>query len=416
VRRSDDRVLLGVAAALARWLGVDPIAVRIAFAVLAAAGGAGVVFYVAGVLLIPEERPSTTRRDLGMAVVASAVAVLSLRVVEATGLSLFSTAGAPILLAGAGLGVLWYRARRDRPEDGTLPLRAVAARALGVGAGDGAGARPDDDVRRTVVTRIAVGVLLVAVGVGTFVARGDDPAAAGRAIVSVTVLLVGGLLLAGPWLWGLANELAAERRERIRSEERAELAAHLHDSVLQTLTLIQRHPDRAEDVARLARRQERELRSWLSDPDRGPLGGTLTAALRAAADEVEDAHAVTVESVFVGDRPLDARLRPVVEAAAEAMRNAAVHSGTTTVSLYAEATADGVEVFVRDRGRGFDLDGLPADRRGVTESIVGRMERAGGTASVRTAAGSGTEVALALAVPAPGPAGSTPTAAQERDG
>ena len=390
MRRSGDRVLLGVAATLARWLGVDPVAVRIAFVVLAAAGGAGVVLYAAAVLLIPEDRPSTLRRDIGMAVVASAVAVLALQAVDAAGLSLFSAAGAPILLAGAGLGVLWYRARRDRPEDSPLPFRAVAERALGAGGTSG------ESVRRTVITRIAIGVLLVAVGVGTFVARGDDPAAAGRAIVSVTVLLLGGLLLAGPWLWGLANELAAERRGRIRSEERAELAAHLHDSVLQTLTLIQRHPDRAEEVARLARRQERELRSWLSDPDGRPLGGTVTAALRSAADDVEDRHGVTVESVFVGDRPLDARLRPVVEAAAEAMRNAAVHSGTTTVALYAEATAGGVEVFVRDRGRGFDLDDLPdrpPRRHRVDHRADGASRRKGGRADRDRM---GTEVALSI--------------------
>jgi phage shock protein PspC (stress-responsive transcriptional regulator) len=398
VRRSDDRLLLGVAASLARWLGVDPIAVRIAFAVLAAAGGAGVVMYAAGVLLIPEEHPSTARRDVGLTVVAVAVSVLALQVVDATGLTLFSSVGAPSLLAGAGLAILWYRARRDRPDERPLPFRDVAARAVGAGGTGGATA---DEVRLTLVTRVVIGGLLVAVGVGTFVAKGDDVAAAGRTIVSVTVLLLGGLLLAGPWLWRLAGELATERRQRIRSEERAELAAHLHDSVLQTLTLIQRHPDRAEEVARLARRQERELRSWLSDPDGRPLGGTLTTALRSAADDVEDRHGVTVESVFVGERPLDGRLRAVVEAAAEAMRNAAAHSGAATVSLFAEADGHGVEVFVRDRGRGFDLDHLPPDRRGVAESIIGRMERAGGTASVRTRPGAGTEVALALDAPAP---------------
>jgi signal transduction histidine kinase len=201
--------------------------------------------------------------------------------------------------------------------------------------------------------------------------------------------------MAGPWLLRLSSDLSEEREARVRSEERADVAAHLHDSVLQTLALIQRSAGDPTTVSRLARAQERDLRSWLFD-SAGDGPATLAAALRAAAAEVEDAHGVPVEVVCVGDAPVAESDRPLVLAAREAMNNAAKHSGASTVDVYAEATASGVEIFVRDRGVGFDPDRMADDRHGVRSSIIGRMERHGGSASVRSVPGEGTEVRLSL--------------------
>jgi signal transduction histidine kinase len=176
------------------------------------------------------------------------------------------------------------------------------------------------------------------------------------------------------------------------------VAAHLHDSVLQTLALIQKNADDSRAVARLARAQERDLRSWLYG-DSAATDTTVAGALRTAAAEVEDSHGVPVEVVTVGDTALVEQVRPLVLAAREAMVNAAKHSGADKVDVYAETTAGQVEVFVRDRGRGFDLDGVPEDRLGMRRSIIDRMQRHGGTAKVRSAPGEGTEVRLSMPLP-----------------
>jgi signal transduction histidine kinase len=197
-------------------------------------------------------------------------------------------------------------------------------------------------------------------------------------------------------LWRLARERDEERAERIRSEERADLAARVHDSVLQTLALIQREADDPRRIATLARRQERELRGWLYPDSARVDGESLSAALEAAATEIEELHGVRVELVRIGDRPLDERLRVLVLAAREAMANAARHSGVDEVAVFAEAGEDGVSVFVRDRGGGFDPAAVPADRRGIADSIRGRMDRIGGSATVTAAPGEGAEVELKL--------------------
>jgi signal transduction histidine kinase len=199
----------------------------------------------------------------------------------------------------------------------------------------------------------------------------------------------------GPWLFRLAGDLSEERAARVRSQERADVAAHLHDSVLQTLALIQKHSEDGRTVATLARAQERDLRAWLY-ADEAPPDTSVSSALRAAAAEVEDAHGVPVEVVTVGDVPASDRLRPLVLAAREAMVNAAKHSGAEKVDVYAEMADGQTEVFVRDRGRGFELGGVPEDRLGVRNSIVDRMERHGGSAVIRTAPAEGTEVRLAM--------------------
>jgi signal transduction histidine kinase len=202
-------------------------------------------------------------------------------------------------------------------------------------------------------------------------------------------------LLLGPWIVRLARQLGVERRERIRSEERAEVAAHLHDSVLQTLALIQRTADSPHETVSLARRQERELRAWLYGA-RSPTASTVAAALDGVVTEVEALHDVTVEVVTVGDGPLDERRAALVAAVREAVLNAARHSGAAEVSVFVECGPEATTAFVRDRGSGFDVARVPPDRRGIADSIVGRTERHGGRAEIHSAPGDGTEVALGI--------------------
>jgi signal transduction histidine kinase len=205
------------------------------------------------------------------------------------------------------------------------------------------------------------------------------------------------LLIGGPWVWRLAVERDAERTARIRTEERSDMAARVHDSVLQTLALIQRHAEEPRRVASLARRQERELRGWLyADQPLGDDSASLVAALEAAAGDVEELHDVRVEIASAGDCPVDGAVGALVLASREAMTNAAKFAGVAVIDLYVEVGDGAVSVFVRDRGAGFDRAAVPADRRGLVESIEGRMERAGGSATIVTAPGEGTEVELRL--------------------
>jgi signal transduction histidine kinase len=204
--------------------------------------------------------------------------------------------------------------------------------------------------------------------------------------------LAGALLLVfGPWVW----QLAAQRAERIRLQERADVAARVHDSVLQTLALVQRHAGDEARVSSLARRQERELRRWLYGSGFGE-GATLEDALAEAADEIEELHGVKIELASAGHLPLDAGVEQLVLAAREAMTNAAKFAGSGEISVYAEADGSSVSVFVRDRGAGFDRTTVPADRRGLSESIEGRLARAGGRATIRSAPGEGTEIELTM--------------------
>jgi signal transduction histidine kinase len=216
------------------------------------------------------------------------------------------------------------------------------------------------------------------------------------ALTAVVVIVAVALILA-PFLWRLGRNLAAERAERIRSQERAEVAAHLHDSVLQTLTLIQKRADDPREIAALARRQERELRDWLAGNGAGSAEASFAVALRAIAEAVEDERRVVVEVVVVGDCELDSKAEAVLGASGEALLNAAKHAGSSEeIRVYAEIEDERIEAFVRDRGPGFDLDAVPGDRRGVRESIIGRMERAGGRAALRSTPDGGTEVELRI--------------------
>lgn len=387
-RPVDDRVLAGVCAGVARWLGVDPVVVRLATVVLAVANGLGVLLYLVAWSVLPEDdgragpaaptaAPSADR-TLGVALVVLGTLVLF----GEAGLLLHQVAW-PVALAAVGVGLVWARtseADRDR-------WRAVLS---GLPAAPGAALRAG----RAVVLRAVLGCALLLVGIAALLGSSSAFDAVGRIGLAVVATAVGAALVLGPWIVRLWRDLATERRERIRSEERAEVAAHLHDSVLQTLALIQRHADSPARTRSLARAQERELRAWLYGGRQADGPETLAAALDGVASDVEARHAVTVDVVVVGDCLLDERVEALVAAVREAAVNAARHAGVEEVSVYVEVEPDRVSAFVRDRGRGFDPAAAPPGRLGIAESIVGRMARHGGRAEIASTPGEGTEVAL----------------------
>jgi signal transduction histidine kinase len=247
------------------------------------------------------------------------------------------------------------------------------------------------------VSKIGFGLgILLGAGLLVLWANGSLEAA-GRVALAALVVTIALMLISAPFWLSMVRRLGAERVARARSEERSEVAAHLHDSVLQTLALIQKRSDDPEQVARLARRQERELREWLADDRPTRPDERLADALRAAAAEIEDSHGTPVEAIVVGDMALDERTGALVGAAREALTNAAKFaSAGGPVRLYAEIEDGNARVFIDDRGPGFDPDAIPDDRRGVRESIIGRMKRHGGRAEIRSEPGDGTEVELSI--------------------
>ena len=341
-RSGHDRVVAGVCGGLASTLGVDATLVRLVFALLSLAGGAGILLYFALWAY------GDGRRTWPAAVLIAAAAASLL---FALGLSSGAVFGVGLIVAG--LGVILVRGGSIR-QGGSLPKLTIILMVIG-----------------------AVTLLQHVGASNSFIGPGA---------------VIGALLLVlGPWIW----QLWREHQERIRLEERAAVAARIHDSVLQTLALVQRHAQDAPRVSAIARRQERELRRWLYGSGVGD-AVTLADALAEAATEVEELHGVRIELASAGDLPLDESLEQLVLAAREAMTNAAKFSTADEISVYLEANGDHVAVFVRDRGIGFDRSQVPADRRGLAESVEGRMRRAGGTASVTSSPGSGTEVELTL--------------------
>ncbi|HEX6425733.1 MAG TPA: PspC domain-containing protein [Acidimicrobiales bacterium] len=418
-RRPDEHMVAGVCAGVARWLGVDPLVVRLAAVIMALANGVGIALYVLAWVLLPEggdavddaggraggERstgpgggpgggqpvaPSGQRSaELALAVACITVGVLLL--VRWTVPFFPDRLVWPAVIAAVGVGLVLTRAgdgdrARWRDAVGRLPGNPVESLRGGW----------------LLWLRIAVGAVLLVVGIGTFLATYEAFSAIGQVGVAVLATALGVAVVFGPWIVRLVRQLGDERRERIRSEERADMAAHLHDSVLQTLALIQRHAESPRSARSLARRQERELRAWLYDERRRSEAGgrpaTLAAALDRMADEVEGDHGgVDVDVVVVGDCPIDPGVDAMVNAVREAVVNAAKHSGAPEVSVYAEVAGGRVEAFVRDRGRGFDPATVDGDRQGIARSIVWRMARHGGRAQVQSAPGEGTEVSLEVA-------------------
>ncbi|GAA4904425.1 PspC domain-containing protein [Streptomyces coeruleoprunus] len=398
-RSADGRMLGGVARGLAGHLGLPVIWVRLAFLGLFLADGPlGTLLYAAFWLTVPlgvggraprpllETTPDGRRRlrkpDRGQ--VVALIALMIGAVVFVGTVDLGGRANRyvwPTLLVGVGVVLVWRQVDNARRASWTEPGRRK---------------------RLFQLARGLAGVALVGMGLTVFMVVRGSAAQLGTALTAAIAVLAGMALLAGPWLVRMSQDLSEERTMRIRAQERAEVAAHVHDSVLHTLTLIQRNADDAAEVRRLARAQERELRNWLYRPegtgkDEAEEPQTVADAVRRAAAEVEDKHGVPLEVVVVGDCPLDERLGAQMQAAREAMVNAAKYGGGGgAVQVYAEVEGRTVFVSVRDRGPGFDLDAVPADRMGVRESIIGRMQRNGGTARVRSAPGDGTEVELEM--------------------
>jgi phage shock protein PspC (stress-responsive transcriptional regulator) len=404
------RVVGGVCAGIAARLGVDPLVLRVAFVAAAAAGGAGVALYGLAWALIPaaDEAPGTRRTPTGRAAVETALGggLLLLSVLLAfreAGLWFSDAIVWPLVLVAAGGALLWRQSlggpgHADEPAAGATP-EAVARRGVAPAVDRDGDSGSDLPARAAVISRTGLGIaLVVAAGLAFLQATGSLSAARDVVLAALVVMVVLAVIFA-PWIVRLGRSLAAERAARIRSQERAELAAHLHDSVLQTLALVQRRAGRPQEVAALARRQERELRTWLSG--RRPMPGEqhLAAALASAAEEVERRHGVEVEVVAVGDAPLDEGGEALVAAAREAIVNAAKFGGGSPVDVYAETDAERLQVFIRDRGPGFDLESVPPDRRGIRESIVGRMSRHGGHAAIGRGPTGGTEVELTLERP-----------------
>jgi len=399
-RDADEAILGGVAAGLAKHLGLPVLWVRVGFMGLAVMGGFGVMFYAGLWMVLPAQRhfddqapglaaaerqgkrPGRIRRmvDLGplVAIGAIALGVAGFLAIASGQGSLFW----PLTLGVAGVALLWRQAdeaQRERWLDTSGRINVM--RAI-VGRGG-----------MSSYLRLLLGVVLLVVAVMLLSLASGDWAAARTVGLAAILCLIGLGFIVGPWLFRLSSDLSEERTERIRSQERADVAAHLHDSVLQTLALIQKSAHDPAIVARLARSQERDLRSWLFDSTGGD-ATTFAAALRTIAGEVDDAYGVPVDVVCVGDPSVSEKLRPIVLATREAAVNAARHSGADKVDVYAEATPTRVEVFVRDRGAGFDPESVPQDRHGLRDSIVDRMRRHGGTAEIRSRPGEGTEVRL----------------------
>ncbi|MFI7546442.1 PspC domain-containing protein [Actinoplanes sp. NPDC049599] len=393
-RPRDHRVIAGVASGLARHLGVPVTAVRIALVLLLGFNGLGLLLYAVFWAVLPQQLSTgeRTRRDLGLLLPFGAI---GLGVILLQGLlfgdnGVAGTAGWLIAVTAVGAGVIWHQSDPTRRGQWAEASPQAPWLAAVVAESD----------RRSFLFRFIGGGVLVAVGVigilAVYAPAGNLSAVFNGVIFALVGLLGVGVVVA-PLLWRTFSQLRSEREGRIREQERAEVAAMIHDQVLHTLALIQRNSTDIKEVQRLARGQERSLRNWLYKPTASPTE-RFAAALEQAAAEVEDTYAISVETVVVGDTQCDDSVAALVAAAREALVNAARHAGVQTVSLYAEVEAEELSVFVRDRGAGFDLTAVEDTRHGVRGSIIGRMRRHGGKAEIRSAPGDGTEVRLTLPV------------------
>jgi signal transduction histidine kinase len=385
-RAVSGRIIGGVAAGLSAHIGIPARWIRIAFIVLALVSGFGLLLYGAYWIIVPQERlpsgeaPEATdnpikQQLLRWTFIFLALAVLVGMLVDFVPSNKFFIPGGLSLL---GAAFMWRQASEaDRTQWRRISRRSLLATMTnGIGLG-----------------RVLLGAALVAAGTISSIA-GSGISALRDGLIAVVATLTGVALITGPWWLRLVSDLSTERRARIRSQERADIAAHLHDSVLQTLALIQRNADSPREVIRLARGQERELRTLLYDPQRD--SDRLASALAAVVAEVEDQYALTIERVIVGDAPGDDGVSALVQATREALVNAAKHAKVSTVSLYAEVEPGEIGIYIRDRGVGFDETAVPTDRQGLRGSIRDRMSRHGGEAVVRSSPGGGTEVQLRM--------------------
>jgi signal transduction histidine kinase len=406
IRRTSkgERVLAGVAAGVARVLSVPAIYVRIAFVLLA---GVSIPVYLLLWALLPAddgssgllvrlqtEEESDVRRGVAFGSIVLGVVLLLRRL----GVWFPQNWLWPMVLVAAGLAMVWKRPERNPASKGPSMIAMLAdAKTLGdvlhVLTSNWNGSR------RASAVRLVVGAMLVLLGVGANVASGRSLSTIRDALFGGLFLMGGMALILGPWLVRLLKDLNGERRARARADAQAEIATHLHDSVLQTLAIIQRRADQPREIVTLARRQERELRAWLyggTEVRNADDASTVGEALEAVVDELEEAFGIRVEVVKVGDAPISEVLRALILAGREAMVNAAKHAGVDEISVYLEVSPREVELFVRDRGVGFDQAQIADDRHGLRDSITSRIERLHGKVNIVSAIGAGTEVQLTV--------------------
>jgi signal transduction histidine kinase len=392
-RVTDHRMLGGVAAGLARRYGRDVTVIRVLF-VIAGASGWGLLIYFAIWLLVPADGETQTiaarsfddRRSVALAAAMASVVCLVLLATSSLGVGWFSSFGFAYVIAAGGLMLVARHGSAAERET----LRRLAGPLAPVGERE---SRLWRNARFGTAAALLIGGLVLLL-------HGHPKATALRPLGGLALVVAAAVVLLVPLWRRVAGDLVTERQARARAEERADIAARVHDSVLQTLALIQRRAADPQEVVQLARAQERELRGWLfGGAVPGGFGAevtTVAAGVRRLTEEVESRHGVPIEAVTVGDAPLDPPLAALLEAAREATVNAAKWSGAPLVSVFAEVDGDTVAVYVRDRGRGFDPEAVPPDRKGVSESVIARMARSGGSATIRSAAGQGTEVALVM--------------------
>lgn len=395
------RVVAGVARGLAEHLNLPVWLLRLGFVFFTFISGIGIVLYAAFWAVLPLDvdegepgdesreaaraeaeslRASDTARLLALAALVIGIALL----LAAAGVNVFKGFVIPLLVAVFGAALIWRQLDDEQRDVWTSAASRAARQTAGTAARAGR-------------WRIVIGIGMVAVAVLAMVGTHTTQRQAIQGLAIALLILAGVALVAFPWVYRSWRRQEEQRRALIRSEERAEIASHVHDSVLQTLTLIQRYAQDPQEVTRLARTEERALRGWLYAPTGDP-DKTFAAAVVSAAAEVEQSYGATIDVVNVGDALLTPELAALVSASREAMVNAARHGGGVA-SVFAEVDESVAEVFVRDRGPGFDSTTIPADRHGVRDSIVGRLERNGGVAEIKTAPGQGTEVRLRMPVP-----------------
>ena len=395
-RDPGDRLGGGVASGVAAWRGFNVTSVRIAFVLITViTSGIGVALYVAGWLLIPARDADTSiaakaridARGIALAIGLGTLLIFVLLIAGVFNDGWFVGWAWPQVFSVAGMTLIWRNAPAEEQASLRHLIEPISAAATATAT----------QTRFTVIRLVIAGLLLIT-GVSVL-ATAHESLALLRPLGAVALVVAAIVLFLGPWWLRIARDLVLERQARIRAEEREEIAARVHDSVLQTLALIQRRADDPQKVVQLARLQERELRSWLFEgkaPGEGGEATTFAAVVRQIQQDIESRYGVPVEAVTVGDCDLDDNLNALLAAAREATVNAAKWSGASVISLFAEVEPGSIQLVVRDRGQGFDPAAVPPDRKGLAESIHGRMTRRGGSATVTSAKGEGTKVALTM--------------------
>ena len=394
-RGVQNAIIGGVCGGLAIRLGVKERTVRIVFSLLALVSGIGVLLYMLLWLSLPRanEREAIAQRLVGRhrqlyRIVIGLIAIVAIFfVLHSLGMPNLGVYTWPLFLSLLGLVGVWRGASPDELDHLDKLIRSAPV--IGVASSKS---------RRNVAFRLVLAAILIFFGLGILHHFGHAWGVATPALLAAVVILGGVLVLFAPWWLATLNDLTGEREARVRSEERANVAAHLHDSVLQTLTLIERAAGDETAVVRLARTQERELRQWLFDPDYVKSGdaSSFTSMLRHLENEIENDYGVRVELVIVGDCATTDAVSAIVAAGREAAINAARWSGAEYISIYGEVEPTTMSLFVRDQGHGFDVSAVPADRRGITLSICQRIAQYGGEAIIKSVEDVGTEIELTV--------------------